>query len=441
MDKALIKFTIKGLLNDKQIMKYFLLSSLFLLLHVFSANGQTTKKVLFIGNSYTSVNNLPSMISNMAVSTGDVLSYDSNLPGGSRFMNHASNATTLSKINSDAWDYVVLQAQSQETSLSASQMTTEVYPYATSLSNAIRANNECSQPIFYMTWGKENGDASNCPYLPWVCTYAGMDDVIRATYITMSETNHAELAPVGAVWRYLRTNYPSIGLYSSDSSHPSLEGSYAVACAFYAMIFQKDPTLITWNSTLSSSDATIIKLAAKTIVFDQIASWDYTINPAVANFSEVIQAGEVAFTNTSPAFDSLVWNFGDGNESTAINPSHTYTASGTYTVTLTTTKCGKSNTITKTIVINTTLNTDVFNQEKNFSIYPNPSSNRFTIALHKSYKNISVRTIDMMGKEIEKKQFQDVSILTMNSDNLSNGIYIVQILADEDFHTAKLVKQ
>lgn len=95
------------------------------------------------------------MISTMAVSTGDELIYDSNTPGGYRFMDHASSSTTLDKINANNWDYVVLQAQSQETSLSQAQMQTEVYPYAESLSNAIRANYACSQPMFYMTWGRE----------------------------------------------------------------------------------------------------------------------------------------------------------------------------------------------------------------------------------------------------------------------------------------------
>ncbi|MGV9003155.1 T9SS type A sorting domain-containing protein [Flavobacterium sp.] len=422
-------------------MKYFLLSSLFLLVTVFSAKGQTTKRVLFIGNSYTSVNNLPSMISNMAVSTGDLLSYDANLPGGSRFMNHASNATTLSKINSDVWDYVVLQAQSQETSLSEVQMSNEVYPYAVSLSNAIRANNQCSQPMFYMTWGRESGDSSNCNFMPWVCTYEAMDDVIRATYVSMSQSNHAELAPVGAVWRYLRTNYPTIDLYSSDSSHPSIAGSYAAACVFYTMIYKKDPTFISWNSLLSDSEATILKLAVKTIVFDQINSWDYTVNPAMSNFTEVIQGGEVSFTNTSAAFDSLVWSFGDGNESEEINPFHEYNASGNYTITLTTIKCGKSNTVAKTIEINTNLNTNIFDQQKNFTIYPNPCSNHFTVSLDKNHNNISVILFDVLGKVIQKKECQHVSVIDIDTVALSNGIYIVQIIADGEFYTSKITKQ
>lgn len=412
-----------------------------LLLCVVSVTSQTTKKVLFIGNSYTSVNNLPSMISSMATSTGNVLIYDSNAPGGYRFMNHASNASTLSKINSNTWDYVVLQAQSQETSFGATQLTTEVYPYATSLINAIRANNACSQPLFYMTWGKQNGDASNCPYAPWVCTYEGMDDAIRASYISMGTSNAAEVAPAGAVWRYLRTNNPTIGLYSSDESHPSLAGSYAAACALYTMIYKTDPTLITWNSGLSNSDATTIKLAAKTIVFDQISTWNFTVNPTVSMYSEVINANQVSFTNNTTAFDSLLWDFGDGATSTDVNPVHNYTSPGIYTVTLTTTKCGKSSSQTKTVQIDTILNVGIFDGEKNILIYPNPVSNQFSIVLNQKYKTSSVVIFDVLGNTIMKNEIKDLEVLTMDISALSRGTYIVKITADQDLYTSKIVKK
>ena len=415
-------------------------TAIMLLLCVVSVTSQTTKKVLFIGNSYTSVNNLPSMISSMATSTGNVLIYDSNTPGGYRFMNHASNATTLSKINSNTWDYVVLQAQSQETSFGATQLATEVYPYATSLSNAIRANNACSQPLFYMTWGKQNGDASNCPYAPWVCTYEGMDDAIRASYISMGSSNAAEVAPAGAVWRYLRTNNPTIALYSSDESHPLLAGSYAAACALYTMIYKTDPTLITWNSGLSASDATLIRMAAKTIVFDQISTWDYTVNPTVVMYSKIINSNQVSFTNNTTTFDSLLWDFGDGTTSTDVNPVHNYISPGIYTVTLTTTKCGKSSSQTKTVQIDTILNVGIFDGEKNILIYPNPVSNQFSIVLNQKYKTSSVVIFDVLGNTIMKNEVKDIEVLTMDISALSRGTYIVKITADKDFYTSKIVK-
>lgn len=58
----------------------------------------------------------------------------------------------------------------------------------------------------------------------------------------------------------------------------------------------------------------------------------------VASFTEAKDFLEVTFTDTSTDTDGTVdawdWDFGDGNSSTAENPVHTYTGSGTYTVKL-----------------------------------------------------------------------------------------------------------
>ncbi len=42
----------------------------------------------------------------------------------------------------------------------------------------------------------------------------------------------------------------------------------------------------------------------------------------------------VSFTNTSAFANAYIWDFGDGSTSTALSPTHTYTTSGEYTVTL-----------------------------------------------------------------------------------------------------------
>ena len=54
-----------------------------------------------------------------------------------------------------------------------------------------------------------------------------------------------------------------------------------------------------------------------------------------ATFSHVNNGGGiVSFTNTSSMIGSSYWDFGDGNNSTQNNPTHTYTSNGNYTVTL-----------------------------------------------------------------------------------------------------------
>jgi len=53
-----------------------------------------------------------------------------------------------------------------------------------------------------------------------------------------------------------------------------------------------------------------------------------------ADFGYVADLLVVTFTNASMYADSYMWDFGDGNTSTDVDPVHTYAAAGSYTVTL-----------------------------------------------------------------------------------------------------------
>lgn len=59
----------------------------------------------------------------------------------------------------------------------------------------------------------------------------------------------------------------------------------------------------------------------------------------------------VTFTNTSTNATSYSWDFGDGNTSTSFNPTNRYTSGGSYTVKLTATGKGGTNTVSLTINI------------------------------------------------------------------------------------------
>ena len=133
-------------------------SFIFFLLTCFSSIAQTEKNALFIGNSYTYVNDLPGIIQEIALSKGNIFSHQSHTPGGSTLAQHASNSTVQNLLYSEVWDYVILQDQSQNPSFPPSQVANEVYPYAASLCEDIRQADACSQPVFFMTWGRENHD-------------------------------------------------------------------------------------------------------------------------------------------------------------------------------------------------------------------------------------------------------------------------------------------
>ncbi len=328
----------KGILNYINRTHFVLiLLCAFLLVFESSIKAQVTRKVLFLGNSYTGVNNLPQLVHDVALSVGDTLVFDSNTPGGYQLINHSQDVTSQAKIMNGGWDYVVLQGQSQEPIVLSNQFISG----ASFLANQIKQYNSCAVIMPYMTWGRKNGDANNCPSFPIVCTYQGMDTTLRDRYLNLTASIHGEVSPVSVVWNYLIQNYPNINLYQSDESHPSAEGSYAAACCFYAMLFKKDPTLITFNFGLNVTDASIIKSAAKMQVFDNLQLWDFKALP-IAGIRFQIGPGnnEVIFNAANLGNnETCLWDFGDGNTSSMSYSPHSYLTDGTYTVTLTTTNC------------------------------------------------------------------------------------------------------
>ena len=306
--------------------------------------------VLFIGNSYTNANNLPQMVSELALSFGDTLNFESSIAGGATFSSHSTNINTLNKISQNPWDYVVLQAQSQEPSFSPNQVSNDVFPYAQILIDSIESNSICTEPIFFMTWGRKYGDQQNCQFYPPICTYLGMQQRLRQSYLDMTINHNATCSPVGICWKESIAQDSTLNLFSSDNSHPSIYGSYLAACTFYSTIFKKPSIGSDYiPNGIDTSTAIFLQTIASNTVLDSLGVW----NIFNADFNNIIIGDSVIFTNTSSNYENVFWDFGDGYSSTIGSPNHTYSNTGNYDVTLviSTNNGCLSDTLTTTLTI------------------------------------------------------------------------------------------
>lgn len=218
------------------------------------------------------------------------------------------------------------------------------------LADSVYANNFCTEVLMYMTWGRKNGDPQWGP----ISTFEGMNDRLRSAYLRIADSVQGSVSPVGSAWRYVRENYPTIELYNPDESHPSVAGTYLAACTFYASIFRKTPVGSTFISSLSPTDAAILQNAAALTVMDSLDF--FNLRPITehtqANFSYVPNDPEIQFVNESTKALTYSWDFGDGNTSTAKNPTHTFNSNSTYTVELIAESPCDTDVITTQITIN-----------------------------------------------------------------------------------------
>lgn len=384
-------------------------------------------KVLFIGNSYTSVNDLPNMLCRVSVSANKPYSYSTdyaNTPGGATFQQHCSGRS-MSLIQQGDWDYVVLQEQSQLPSFPINQVEVECFPYAQELVDSVYAHNPCAVPMFYMTWGRENGDQQNAQYYPPLGTYEGMDSLLYERYMMMKEQNDAAVSPVGRVWRYIRTHYPEIDLYDSDGSHPSLAGTYVAACTFFTVIHQSNPMEITYNPGLSEDEMITIKEVVRTVAYDSLERWLRPMPMAQFFSNGTLEA--VEFTNTSQNATNYYWDFGDGNTSEEQNPTHFYSAGGEYTVTLVAQRHCMYDTITKTILLDST-DTDVSIETMNdseWNVYPNPATTSLMVQ-NANERMQSVAIYDAAGRMLYVKEIGDYNA-QLDVQALNKGLYIIRV--------------
>ncbi len=114
---------------------------------------------------------------------------------------------------------------------------------------------------------------------------------------------------------------------------------------------ERDPTVTysapgTYSVILQSGNlgGTDTEVRLSYVVIEDVPVADFTLGQVGAN---------VNFSNLSTAADTYFWDFGDNMTSTDENPSHTYGADGSYTVSLSATNnCGTTTSI-ETIVVNT----------------------------------------------------------------------------------------
>ena len=419
-------------------MKKTLLLSLCMLLGS-SLLAQDTLRVLFLGNSYTGVNDLPQLTSSLTQRTSHVLIVDSNTPGGHTLEGHSENGTSLIKIKQGNWDFVVLQEQSQIPTI-AHYRNNSMYPGAHSLKATIKEYNPCAKIVMYMTWGRRFGGKQcdsdgNCS--PDFVDFSHMQDSLESAYVEIANQLGAYVAPVGVSWKNVIENTENV-LHSSDNSHPNLMGSYLAACVFHSVFWNESPVGLAYFAGLDSDLASYFQQVADETVFQSSSSWNLDLeeDEIVADFSsQKMDEQTVQFTNLTEGGDtrSYLWDFGDNTTSTEEHPSHIYTENNqTYEVSLQVTGCTKSDEKRRAIQVNT-LSMDNTDLTFEFSFYPNPFQSQLTIDFprNQQVKTAEIEIMTLQGTILLTKTIASGDHQPLSLESLPSGVYLLRVTDDK----------
>ena len=185
---------------------------------------------------------------------------------------------------------------------------------------------------------------------------AGSDTATQTGYVTVSSV---ATGPVASFVSTVTTGTTPLTVQFVDSSTNSPK-TWAWSFGDGGTSTLQNPS----HTYLAAGTYTVTLTATNTAGSNTVTQTGYIVVSAVstipvASFLSTAVSGTVPctvqfldYSTNTPV--SWVWSFGDGNTSTLQNPSHTYLAAGTYTVTLTATNTAGSNTATKSGYITVT---------------------------------------------------------------------------------------
>lgn len=185
--------------------------------------GSTTElRALFIGNSLTYTDDLPSIVEAFAKATGQRrFDYKTIAFPDFSLEDHWNSKDARNAIAGEQWDYVVLQ-QGPSASKEGRALLLE---YTRRFAQQIRHTG--GRPALYMVW----------PSASRAQDFNGVSE----SYRQAAEDVDGLLFPVGEAWLSAWRIDPSIRLYSSDGLHPSQEGAYLAGLVIYGQLFNRSP--------------------------------------------------------------------------------------------------------------------------------------------------------------------------------------------------------
>jgi hypothetical protein len=189
-----------------------------------AAQPQLPLRVLFIGNSQTSTNDLPAFVAALAKrAKARPIEYRMVAPSATTLEGHWTKTIAVPALTGHQWDAVVLQ---QGPSLLPGSRA-KLCDYTKRFADAARERG--ARPFLMMVWPRGRGDF----------------DGVADSYTAAADAADVKLLPAGAAWEAAWRRNPDLALHpQSDEIHPSDLGTFLAALVVDAGMRGVRPALV-----------------------------------------------------------------------------------------------------------------------------------------------------------------------------------------------------
>ena len=224
-------------------------------------------KILFIGNSYTYRNDMPSIFENIAISKGKKVYVEECTLGKATLFIQSKRFEVKNAIYKENWDFIIIQGASRDFVKAPSIINIKTKPALEKIIKSIQNHSQSTKILFYMTWGYRNGFKP----IDEVNTFEKMADKIRDRYLELYKTYDIGVVPVGMAWKDVRKKRDEVVLYVKDGAHPSLKGSYLAASCFYSAIFNESSVGSSYYGKLGPKICYFLQsIASKNVLYHKV---------------------------------------------------------------------------------------------------------------------------------------------------------------------------
>lgn len=179
-------------------------------------------RVLFVGNSLTYDNDLPTMTAQLAASAdAPPMVVGRVIRSGFSLGDHWAEGAVQGMLSQGGWDFVVLQQGPSALPESQADLLASTRKFANV------AKNYGTRVALLMVWPDVNRPAAF--------------DSVRMSYANAAAAVDGIFVPAGEAWRAAWRRDPTLELYGSDGFHPSLMGSYLAALTLYEQLYGRSP--------------------------------------------------------------------------------------------------------------------------------------------------------------------------------------------------------